>query len=34
MSELTNLTIAEAREKLADKSISATELTQSYLDDD
>ncbi len=31
MSELTNLTIAEAREKLADKSISAVELTQSYL---
>ena len=32
MSELNLLTIAEARTKLADKEISAVELTQSYLD--
>jgi aspartyl-tRNA(Asn)/glutamyl-tRNA(Gln) amidotransferase subunit A len=31
MSELTSLTIAEAREKLRAKQISATELTESYL---
>src|ERR1700755_2248099 len=31
MSELTSLTIAEGREKLRAKQISATELTESYL---
>ncbi len=32
MSELTSLTIAQAREKLLAKEIKATELTQAYLD--
>ena len=31
MSELTSLTIAQAREKLAGKAVSATELTEAYL---
>ena len=31
MSELTKLTIAQAREKLADRAISAVELTEAYL---
>ena len=30
MTELTSLTIAEARDKLAAKEFSATELTQAY----
>lgn len=32
MSELTKLTIAQAREKLSSREISATELTEAYLD--
>ena len=32
MTELTSLTIAEAREKLKSKDIKAVELTQAYLD--
>ena len=32
MTELTSLTIAEAREKLASKDIKAVELTEAYLD--
>lgn len=32
MTELTNLTIAEARKGLADKSFSATELTKAHID--
>ncbi|MBL4727057.1 MAG: Asp-tRNA(Asn)/Glu-tRNA(Gln) amidotransferase subunit GatA, partial [Rhizobiaceae bacterium] len=32
MTELTSLTLAEAREKLTAKEITSVELTQSYLD--